>query len=267
MLAVFQYDFMQRAFLAGTLIAVIAPLIGAFLVVRRYALIADTLAHVTLAGVAVSVLAGTPPLVTATVVSVLAALGMERLRAVRRVIPESVLGLFLWGSLAFAVLVLSAVRGLNVNILGALFGSITTVTPGDVVATALLSLLIIGAVVLLHKELFLVAFDEEAALVSGVRVKLLNGVLMVLTAVTVSLAMRVAGVLLIGALMVIPVMAAMQWAKSFRSTLLDAVGISVCSVLVGITASFYLNLATGGTIVAVALLVFFLSVVLKRIAR
>src|SRR3989344_1860113 len=258
MLEIFQYDFMIRSFEAGIAIGVVAPLIGMFLVVRRYSLMADTLAHISLAGVAGGLLLGINPIISAIVLSVAAAFGIEELRTSRRIFGESVLALFLSGSLAVAVIILSLAKGFNSSLFSYLFGSISTVTPTDLWVTIAL------AVILLYKELFFASFDAELAEAGGLPVKALNLAIVVLAAVAVALSIRIVGVLLIGALMVIPVISAMQYSKGFRTTLLLSVAFSLISVIAGLFASYYFNLASGGAIVVVALLIFLISIALVK---
>lgn len=263
MIEIFQYKFMIRAFLAGTVIAVIAPLIGAFLVVRRYSMLADTLAHISLAGVAVGLLTKTHPVAAAVILSAFSAFGIERLRENRRVIGESALSLFLWGSLAVAVVIISMAGGFNVGLFGFLFGSIATVAPVDLYVVTALGAMILLLVLLFYKELFFVSFDEELARVNGINGRAFNIILIMLAAVTVSLSMRIVGVLLIGALMVVPVITAMQLNRGFRQTLTISVVISLASVVSGLFLSYYLDLASGGTIVLVTLGFFILSLFLS----
>lgn len=248
-----QYGFVLRALEAGILIAVIAPLIGIFLVLKRYSLIADTLSHVSFAGVACGILLGLDPILTAIAASVAASFGIERLRRTRKIYGETALSLFLSGSLALAIVILSLARSANANLVSYLFGSLVTVTTANVAVIAALSLGVFAAVVLLYRELLYVTFDEDGARVSGVPVGAVNTVFMVLCALTVSLAIPVVGVLLISALIVIPVTTALQLRLDFPRTLLAAEAVSVFSVIAGITASFYLDLASGGTIVLIML--------------
>lgn len=256
MLEIFQYDFMIRAFVAGVAIAIIAPLIGTFLVVRRYSLMADTLAHVALLGAALGFILKIYPLLTAVLTSVAAGIGMERLRDNRRLSGDSVLALFLSGSLAAAVVLISLVRGFNVNLFSFLFGSITTVAPNDLYfigGLALVSVMIVGG---FYKELFLVSLDDELAKANGVKTNFFNFLLVILAALSVSLAIKIVGALLIGALMVIPVIASMQCKRGFGQTILIAILISLFSVVNGLFVSYYLGWASGGTIVIIALIIF-----------
>jgi zinc transport system permease protein len=264
MLEIFQYDFLLRAFAAGIIIAVIAPMIGIFLVVRRYSLLADTLAHVSLAGAAVGILTKSHPALTAILFSVLSAFGIERLSGAKKIFGESVLALFLWGGLAGAVVIIGLANGFNVNLFGYLFGSITTVSAGDLYLVAILGVVILLLISACYKEFFFISFDEELAEVSGVNTRGLNLILLIMAAVTVSLSMRIVGVLLIGALMVIPVITAMQFNRSFRQTLFLSVFISLLSVIAGLLFSYYFDLASGGTIVLTALIIFLISLFINR---
>jgi zinc transport system permease protein len=261
---IFQYEFMVRAFLAGSVIAVIAPLIGTHLVVRQYSMMFDTLAHVALAGVAIGLLFHTEPVPTAVVVTVLAAIAIDQLRSTRRIFGESALAIFLSGGLAVAVVLISLADGLNVDLLSFLFGSITTVSSTDLAYIFGLGVVVVLASLMLYKEFFLISFDEEIAKAGGLPVRLLNIVSVVLAAVTVGLAMRVVGALLIGALMVVPVVTAIQFNRSFRVTTVIAIGMSLLAVFVGLVLSYYLDLASGGTIVVVSLAFFLVSLLLGR---
>lgn len=264
MLEIFQFEFMQRAFLASMVIGIIAPLIGLFLVVRRYSLMSDTLAHVSLMGVAIGLLLNISPIIAAIGASTLAALGIERLRETRRIHGESLLALFLSGSLAIAVVLISIAKGFTANLFSFLFGSVSTVGPGDLYLIITLGFVVIATVALLYKELFFVSFDEETARAYGIKSTTFNLVLAVLTAVTISLSMQVVGILLIGALTVIPVISATQFGRSFRITLILAIAFSLVSVISGLFAAFYLDWASGGTIVVFTLIIFFLCLLVTR---
>lgn len=264
MLEIFQYDFMIRAFIAGFIIAILAPSIGIFLVVKRYSLLTDTLSHVSLVGIALGLLLGLNPVVVAIIVSAIAALGMERLRHAGRLFGEATLTLFLSGGLALALIIFSLSRGSNVNIFSYLFGSIATVSANDLYLMAGCGIIICALIYLLFKRFFIVAYDEELSQANGLPIKLLNFTLMILAAVTISISMRIVGALLVGALMVIPVLAATQFGKSFKTTFVYSLGVSVLAVTTGLFASFYLNLPSGAAIVLTSLLLFALSLVLNK---
>lgn len=251
-----QYGFMLRALAAGGLLAVAAPTVGVFLVLRRLSPIADTLAHVALAGVGAGALLGVSPALGALVFALAGALGVERLRSSGQLFGEAALALFLTGGLAVALVLLSLARGVSTDLLGYLFGAVTAVQPADLAWMAALSLAVVGCVAFFYKDLFALTFDEEAARVQGVPTDALNLLLTVLVAVTVVVGMRVVGVLLTSALLVIPALSAMRVARSFRATLGAAVGFAVVSVLVGLVASFYLDLAPSGAVVLTSLALF-----------
>lgn len=266
-LSIFHYGFILRGLEAGVIVALIAPLIGIFLVLRRYSLIADTLSHVSLAGIAIGLLLGVNPVISALCTTVVASLGIERLRGSKRVYGESALALFLSGSLALAIVLLSLAKGFNTNLFNYLFGSIVTVTQFDVTTIAILAVIVVVILAAFFKELVFITFDEDAAAVSGIPAKLINTVLVVLAALTVSLSIPIVGVLLIAALIVIPVVTALQLRVSFVSTIVYAELYSLASVIAGIFASFYLNLSTGGTIVLIMLGFFALTLLGKRLAQ
>lgn len=255
----FHYGFVLRGLTAGLIIALVAPLIGMFLVLRRYSLIADTLSHVAFAGVALGVLLGINPVITTIGTTLLSSVAIDRLRSNRRLSGDSALSLFLSGSLAVAVVLISLRRGFSVNLANYLFGSIVTVTQADVVIIAALGCIVATVVLLLLKELVAISLDEEVARVGGIPVVQLNTIFIILTALTISLAIPILGILLISALIVIPVLGALQYRRGFVTTLLIAEGISVASVVIGILASFVFNIASGGSIVLAALGLFFLS--------
>lgn len=265
-LEIFQYGFLVRGLEAGSIVALIAPLIGIFLVLRRYSLIADTLSHVSLAGVAIGFLAGINPILTALGSTVFASLAIERLRATKRVYGESALAIFLSGSLALAVVLLSLGKGFSSNLFNYLFGSIVTVTQEDVYLILVLAVVVSLTIAAFYKELVYITFSEESAQVSGIPVRRINTVLIVLAAVTIALAIPIVGILLISALIVIPVVAALQLRRGFVQTLLCAEAISLGSVISGIFASFYFNISSGGTIVLIMVAVF-LAIMLMQPQR
>ncbi len=259
-----QYDFIVRGLEAGLLIGLIAPLIGIFLVLRRYALMADTLAHVSLLGVAFGLVVGVSPLLTSIGTSTVAAVLIERLRHSRRVYGESALALFLSGSLALAIIVMSWGHGLNADVLSYLFGSIVTVGSQDVVVIIGLGIIVLLTVLGFYKELVFVSFDEDSAQVAGLPTRAINLLLIVLSAVTIAIAIPIVGILLISALIVIPVLSALQLGNSFRHTIFWAEFFSIASVVLGFFASLSLNIAASGAIIVVALGFFLMTLLSKQ---
>lgn len=245
-------EFMRLAFASGIIVGLLAPAVGFFLVQRRMSLIGDGIGHVAFAGVAGSFLLGISPLAGALVASVAGAVGVEWLRGRRKAAGDQALALLFYTGIAAGVVLVSAAGALNANLFAYLFGSILTVTPSDLVAVACLGVAALVVVGVLYRSLVAAALDEEAARVSGVPVATLNVLLAALAGVTIAVSMRVVGILLIAALMVLPVTAASRIAWSIRSTMLLAMAIGVASVLAGLTISYYANLAPGGAIVLVA---------------
>jgi zinc transport system permease protein len=263
----FQYDFLVRALSAGVILAVVAPLIGMFLVVRGYSLMADALAHMSLLGVALALIFKIPIFIGALAVSLISALGMERLRSGGKVYGEAIIALFLSGSLALSIVIIGAVKGLNANLFSYLFGSLTTVKIIDVWILVALAVAVAIFIFFFYGELFLFALNEDLARVSGVKVRQINRIFMILAAVTVAAALQMVGALLIGALMVVPVLAAMQLQRGFRATLFWSVFFSLFSVLTGFILAYLLDLASGGAIVIVAVILFIVLYFVRNFAR
>lgn len=251
-----QYTFMHRAFLVGAVTAVICPTIGVFLVPRRLSLIADTMAHVALAGVALGLLLGVSPLLGALVVTAGGAMAIERLRARGSLQGDAWLAVFLSGGFALAVILISLAGGFNVDLFAVLFGSILTVSRGDVWLVLALGAVVGTAVAVFFPQLLAITVNEELARTSGVHVAALNLLLTVLTALTTVVGMRMVGVLLVSAMMVIPTLTGFAIGRSFRHALAIAIGMALVSVAIGLVAAYYLRLAAGGAVVLTALLIF-----------
>jgi zinc transport system permease protein len=245
----FEFEFMRLAFAAGAIVGLLAPAVGFFLVQRRLSLIGDGIGHVAFAGVAAGYLLGISPVATALVASVAGAVVIEWLRTTRRAAGDQALALIFYTGIAAGVVLISAAGALNANLFTFLFGSILTVTGGDVRLVAILGVVGLALIALLFRSLVAVALDEESARVSGLPVFALNIALAALAGVTIAISMRVVGILLIAALMVLPVIAASRVAWSVLSTMVLSMVIGVCAVGIGLTLSYYYNLAPGGAIV------------------
>jgi len=259
-----QYGFMHRAFAVGAVTAVICPAIGVFLVPRRLSLIADTLAHVALAGVAVGLLLGVSPSLGALVVTLAGAVGMERLRARGALQGDAALAVFLSGGFAVAVVLISLARGFNADLFAILFGSILTVSPADVWLIVALGAVVCATIGLFYKQLLAITLNEDLARTSGIPVTGLNLVLTVLTALTTVVAMRMVGVLLVSAMIVIPALTGFALGRSFRKATAIAILVALASVVLGLIAAYYLRLAAGGAVVLVALGIFATVSLVKR---
>jgi len=252
--AIFQYEFMVRALVGGTIVGALGPALGLFLVLRRFSLIADTLAHVALMGVAIGLATNTYPSLMALAAATAGALAVEWLSSKQRLPGDVTLAIVLYTALAIAVVVISGARGFSVDLFAFLFGSILSVTPLDLWLLGGLALAVFLYVTLFFSELSQVAFDQSLARVTGVPVGWVNLGLAVLTGATITLSMRVVGVLLVGALLVVPVLVGERLATGLRAALGVAVATGVLSAVVGLTAAFYADLSAGGAIVLTAVL-------------
>ena len=249
-----EHAFMQRALLAASLVGLCAPAVGVFLVQKRLALMGDGVGHLALTGVALGFLLGTAPVLTAVVVASVGAVVLELIRQHGRTSGDIALALMFYGGIAGGVLLIGlAPGGTNANLLSYLFGSLTAVSEQDLYVITGLALLLLTVLTTLGREMFAVCHDEEHARVCGLPVQALNLVLAVLAAVTVTVAMRVVGLLLVSALMVVPVAAAQQLVRGFRATVALALGIGVLAAVSGVSGSYYANTAPGAMIVVVAL--------------
>lgn len=261
-------DFMQRALLAALLVGLAAPAVGVFLVQRRLALMGDGIGHIALTGVALGFLLGTAPVLTAVVVAVFGAVAVELVRQQGRTSGDVALALMFYGGIAGGVLLIGlSDEGSGATLLSYLFGSLTSVSPTDVALISALSGALLLTVLIVGRELFAVCHDEEYATVAGLPVRFLNLLLAVMAAVTVTVAMRVVGLLLVSALMVVPVATAQQLVRGFRATVLLSLALGVVASVSGVLGSYYADTAPGAMIVMVALLGFVLATVGGLIVR
>jgi zinc transport system permease protein len=245
-------EFMRLALGAGAVVGLLAPAVGFFLVQRRQSLVGDGIGHVAFAGVAVGILLDVSPILTALVAAVLGGVAIEILRSKGGTAGDQALALVFYTGIAAGVVLVSAAGSLNVDLFQYLFGSILTVTRTDLAVIAALGAVGLATVGLLYRPLAAIVVDEEGARVAGVPIGALNIAVAALAAVTVALSMRVVGILLVAALMVLPVSAASRIAWSMRSAFLLSIVIGLASALVGLTISYYADLPPGGAIVLVA---------------
>ncbi|ORT61872.1 metal ABC transporter permease [Streptomyces sp. CB03238] len=256
---ILQLAFMQRALLAAVLVGITAPAVGIYLVQRRQALMGDGIGHVAMTGVGLGFLMSTNPVWMAAVVSIAGAITMELIRAYGRTRGDIALALLFYGGMAGGVMLINlSPTGSNANLNSYLFGSLSTVSEEDVTAICILAAFVILVTLGLRRQLFAVSQDEEFAGVTGLPVRALNLLIAVTAAVTVTVAMRVVGLLLVSALMVVPVAAAQQLARSFRMTFALAVLIGTGVTLAGTATSYYQDVPPGATIVLLAIAVFVL---------
>ncbi|QJD82270.1 metal ABC transporter permease [Cohnella herbarum] len=260
-------EFFQRALIGGALIAVTAPLMGLFLVLRRLAMIGDTLAHVSIAGVALGFLIEVYPVAVGLVFAILASFAIEMLRRMYRTYAELSIAIIMSGGIALASLLFTMGKGFNLDVTSYMFGSIYTLDRTDLLVIAAVTVIVLTMVLIHKKELFLLTFDEDAAAVSGLPVKYFNIMLSILTALVISASIKIVGALLVSALLTIPAACSLALSRSFKSAIILVVIIGELAVLAGLWFAGVWNLAPGGTIVLLLIGILAVSIMTKRIIR
>jgi zinc transport system permease protein len=250
------YDFMQRALLAALLTGLAAPAVGTYLVQRRLALMGDGIGHVALTGVALGLLTGWAPVWTAVAAATVGAVVIEFVRARGRASADVALAMLFYGGIAGGVLLTGLAGSTAATLNTYLFGSITTVSATDLWVIVALAAVVLALCIGLQPQLFAVCQDEEYARVAGLRVRAYNVLIAVMAAVTVTVAMRTVGLLLVSALMVVPVATAQQVTRGFRATFALALVLGMLPSLTGVVFSYYVDVAPGASIVVIALIGF-----------
>jgi zinc transport system permease protein len=255
----FHHGFVQRALLAGCFISVLCSTLGVFLVLRRLSLIGDGLAHVSFGSVALGLLLNTFPLYVAIPVTLASSLGILKLTQKARLYGDAAIAIVSSIGVSVGVLLASKAGGFNIDLFSYLFGNILSISTGEVWLSVLLSGLLVGLITVFYQEMLSVTFDEETAHTSGVNTAMINRVLVLMTALTVVLAMRVVGIMLITALLVLPPVTALQMSRGFRGTIVVSCASGVLSVVLGVLISFAADLPTGATIVLINFLFFLIA--------
>ncbi len=260
------YSFMQNALFVSVFISILCPCIGIFLVLRRYSMIGDTLSHASLAGVTIGLLCGQNPVLGAFLFTSFCGALIEFLRSYFKKYTDLILTVVLSLSVGTAITIISSGK-LHANADSFLFGSILTVTKFDMAMVLILSLISVLTLIVLYHQMIYIAYDEEAAKVAGVRVRLINYVFSILVASAISISIRIVGVLVLSSMIALPVATALQLEKGFRHTFLFSIVFSFLDIMLGLFLSYYLNVAPGGftALVSVAMLV--LVLVGKQIAK
>ena len=257
------YGFMQKALIAGIAVGLICSFMGTFLVLRRYSLFGDGIAHVAFGGISVGLFLGVFPLWTAFIVSIFGGIGLQKLRQSTKISGDAAVAVVLVSGLAVGVILVSSSGGFSVDLFSFLFGSILLISNEDTIMILAISSGIIATLVVLQKQFLHLTFNEEQAKLVGLRTTLLNYAFVILASITVVTSMRLVGILLISALIVIPNITAMMFGKGFKKTVCISMGISAISVIGGILLSYSLNLAPSGTIVVIAVGILVGTLVLK----
>jgi zinc transport system permease protein len=261
------YGFIQRAYVAGSFIAVLCAILGLFLVLRNLSLIGDGLSHVSFGAIALGLFWGFYPFYVAIPVVILASYLVLKLTEKAQIYGDAAIGIVSSVGIAGGVILASLSKGFNVDLFSYLFGNILAISNQEVFLSVGLSAVVLLVIIFLYNDLFATAFDEHFAKVAGIKTARINVVLMFLTAVTVVLAIKVVGILLVSAMLILPAVAALQIAKGFKAAMITAAIVAIFGVLAGITISFYADLPAGATVVMINFLLFVLFLSAKKIYR
>lgn len=269
---IFQYEFLQNSFLTGMLIGIIAPLLGVFIVVRKLSLIADALSHISLSGIAATMLAATyspilstiSPLYGGMLFSVIGALSIEKLRSVYKHFEELAIPIIMSIGIGLGVIFISLADGFNQDLFGYLFGSVSAVGRTDLFSIFIIGLLVVLTIFFVFKELFLLAFDEEFGKAQGIRSSTVHFIFIILVALVIAISIRIVGVLLVSSLMTLPVAASMRVSNSFKQTIIFSIIFGEVAVVGGLISAFYLDLAPGGTIVCILAIILIITILFSK---
>jgi len=260
-----KYDFILRALLTGFFVGSACAVLGVFLVLRRYALIGHGLTHVAFGGVAVGLLFGGRPFWSALVVTTLSSIGILKLQQRVKIHADVAIGIVSAVGMAVGIIIASAAQGFNVDLMSYLFGSILTIGPDEFWVSLFISIVIIVFIILFYYKLFAMTFDAETAMVMGINVERYNYFFAIVTAILVVVGMRLVGLLLVSALIILPAVTSLQVSKSFKGSLITSAITAIISVFFGIFASYHLDLPTGGMIVMINFFLFLLAFGVKKI--
>lgn len=264
-ITILEYGFIQRAFITGTFVAILCSVLGLFLVLRHLSLIGDGLSHVSFGAIALGLFLGIFPIYAAIPVVILGSLAILALTQKTKVYGDAAIGIVSSVGLASGVILASVSRGFNVDLLSYLFGNILAISQSEMFFSIALSVVVLTIIYLFYYDLFSVTFNEEHAKVTGINVKAINTMLVVLTAITVVLSIRVVGIMLISAFFILPSVTALQLAKRFKAAIIISALTSVIAVIIGIMASFLLNIPTGAMIVMVNFIFLLLALGYRKV--
>ena len=270
--ALLNFDFIRYSLISGLLIGFIAPLIGAFIVVRRLSLIADALSHVTLGGISfgmflltiIPVFSVINPMWFGILFAVIGALLIEKLRTSFSNYQEIAIPIIMSAGIALSAIFISLADGFNQEIVGLLFGSISAVNISDLTTIIIITIIVLIFIVLFYKELFILSFDEEYSKVIGIP-KWIQFLFIVIVAMVISASMRVVGILLVSALITLPIAISMRITKGFKQLIALSVILGELSVILGLIIAFYMNISPGGVIVVLLVLMLILTMIIQKL--
>ncbi|MCL5063149.1 MAG: metal ABC transporter permease [Nitrospiraceae bacterium] len=259
MFEIFSYGFMQRALLTGAVLAIFSGIISVFIVLRRVSFLGSGISHAAFGGVSIGFLLGVNPLLTALIYSTVVAFGIEQISTKGRLAEDTAIGIFFSSSMALGIVLVGLSPSYNVDLFGYLFGSILAITNEDALIAVFVTIFLMGIIFAIMKELYFITFNEELAFVSGIKVRLIKSIFLLSMAIAIVVGIKLVGIILISALLVIPGATAHLLTKRFYRMVFISCLISLFSTISGIIISYRLNLAPGGTIVLMLSVTFFIA--------
>lgn len=263
LISILQYQFVERAIIAGLFLGIVCAVMGVFLVLRKMSLIGDGLAHISFGAIAIGIVFGFYPLVTAIPLVIIASLIIYALTRKHIIEGDAIIGILASLGLATGVILSSISTGFNIDIFSYLFGNILSITQQELLFVIIGSIIILSVIILFYQEFMAISFNPEQAKISGIPVTILDILFSIITALTVLMSIKLAGALLVSALIILPASSSLQLAKSFQNTMLFAIVFALISILIGIIISFIFNIPTGATIVTVNAIIFFAILIIK----
>ncbi|MBE6045059.1 MAG: metal ABC transporter permease [Clostridium thermopalmarium] len=261
-----QYSFMQNALMISLLISILCPFIGVFLVLRRHSMMGDTLAHSSLAGVAIGIMLNFNPIISSFIFTSICGVFIEFLRSYYKKYAELILVIILTLSVGIAIMVIST-GSAKANVNSYLFGSILTVSKQELITVFILSIISVITLIVLYDKLVYITFDEEGAKIAGIKVRLINYIFALLVSATISVSIRIIGVLVLSSMLAVPVATALQLNKSFKSTLAYSIIFGFIDIMIGLISSYYVNSAPGGTIALTSVIVLCIVIIVKKFLK
>jgi zinc transport system permease protein len=264
MIEVFSSSFMQKALLVGVIVSLLSGLISVFVVLRKMSFIGAGISHAAFGGIAIGFLAGINPIFTAILYSIAVALGIEFISRKGKVSEDASIGIFFASSMALGIVLLSLSKEYTVDLFGYLFGNILAISRGEVILSMIIAISVIGVIMLFLKEIFITTYNEEIARVSGIPVRAINTLFLILLAISIVISMKIVGIILVSALLVIPGATAQLFARNLFSMIAVSCGVAVISTVLGLILSYEFDIAPGGSIVLTATSIFFAALIFKR---
>jgi len=264
MVDAFSSPFMQKALFVGLIISLLSGLISVFVVLRKMSFIGAGISHAAFGGVAIGFFTGINPLITAVIYAIAVALGIELVCRKGKVSEDASIGIFFASSMALGIVLLSLSKEYNVDLFGYLFGNILAITPDEVLLSLIVAVLVIGIIILFLKEIFITTYNEEIARVSGISVRAINTLFLTLLAISIVISIKIVGIILVSALLVIPGATAQLFARNIFIMIAASCGVAVLSTILGLVLSYEFDIAPGGGIVLTATAIFVVALVFKK---